>query len=58
MRLLKVVGLFKFSLSCIRNPSKPVTIEDTKGKVTGKIEMDNLIEGMKRPKSQGTNITG
>ena len=34
------------------------TIEDTKGKITGKIEMDNLIEGMKRPKSQGTNITG
>ena len=39
-------------------PSKPVTIEDYKGKVTGKIEMDNLIQGMKRPKSQGTNITG
>jgi len=40
------------------SPSKPVTIEDTKGKITGKIEMANLIEGMKRPKSQGTNITG
>ena len=39
-------------------PSKPVTIENSKGKVTGKIEMVNLIEGMKRPKSQGTNITG
>ncbi len=39
-------------------PSKPVTIEDSKGKITGKIEMVNLIEGMKRPKSQGTNITG
>ena len=39
-------------------PSKPVTIEDTKGHITGKIEMANLIEGMKRPKSQGTNITG
>ena len=40
------------------SPTKPVTIEDTKGKITGKIEMANLIEGMKRPKSQGTNITG
>ncbi len=40
------------------SPSKPVTIEDTNGKITGKIEMTNLIEGMKRPKSQGTNITG
>ena len=40
------------------DPSKPVTIENTRGKVTGKIEMNNLIEGMKRPKSQGTNITG
>jgi glycine betaine/proline transport system ATP-binding protein len=40
------------------SPSKPVTIEDTEGKITGKIEMANLIEGMKRPKSQGTNITG
>jgi len=40
------------------SPSKPVTIENTKGKITGKIEMANLIEGMKRPKSQGTNITG
>ena len=39
-------------------PSKPVTIENKKGKITGKIEMANLIEGMKRPKSQGTNITG
>ena len=39
-------------------PSKPVTIENTKGEITGKIEMANLIEGMKRPKSQGTNITG
>lgn len=39
-------------------PSKPVTIENSKGKITGKIEMVNLIEGMKRPKSQGTNITG
>lgn len=39
-------------------PSKPVTIEDTKGNITGKIEMVNLIEGMKRPESQGTNITG
>ena len=39
-------------------PSKPVTIEDIKGNITGKIEMVNLIEGMKRPKSQGTNITG
>ena len=39
-------------------PSKPVTIEASKGRDTGKIEMDNLIEGMKRPKSQGTNITG
>ncbi|MDC1086971.1 glycine betaine/L-proline ABC transporter ATP-binding protein [Alphaproteobacteria bacterium] len=40
------------------DPSKPVTIENSKGNVTGKIEMANLIEGMKRPKSQGTNITG
>ena len=40
------------------SPTKPVTIEDTTGKITGKIEMANLIEGMKRPKSQGTNITG
>ena len=40
------------------DPSKPVTIEDSKGNITGKIEMGNLIEGMKRPKSQGTNITG
>jgi len=39
-------------------PSKPVTIQNSKGKVTGKIEITNLIEGMKRPKSQGTNITG
>ena len=39
-------------------PSKPVTIENSKGIITGKIEMANLIEGMKRPKSQGTNITG
>ena len=39
-------------------PSKPVTIKNSKGKVTGKIEITNLIEGMKRPKSQGTNITG
>ena len=39
-------------------PSKPVTIEDTKGNITGKIEMVNLIEGIKRPESQGTNITG
>ena len=41
-----------------KDPSKPVTIENAKGKITGKIEIDNLIEGMKRPKSQGTNITG
>ena len=40
------------------DPLKPVTIENSKGNVTGKIEMANLIEGMKRPKSQGTNITG
>jgi len=40
------------------DPSKPVTIENSKGKITGKIEMGNLIEGMKRPKSQGTSITG
>jgi len=40
------------------DPSKPVTIKNSKGKITGKIEMSNLIEGMKRPKSQGTNITG
>ena len=40
------------------DPSKPVTIENSKGKIIGKIEMGNLIEGMKRPKSQGTNITG
>jgi glycine betaine/proline transport system ATP-binding protein len=40
------------------DPSKPVTIENSKGNITGKIEMGNLIEGMKRPKSQGTNITG
>ena len=40
------------------SPSKPVTIENEKGNITGKIEMANLIEGMKRPKSQGTNITG
>ena len=40
------------------DPSKPVTIENSKGQITGKIEMANLIEGMKRPKSQGTNITG
>ena len=39
-------------------PSKPVTIENSKGKITGKIEMVNLVEGMKRPKSLGTNITG
>ena len=39
-------------------PSKPVTIENSKNKVVGKIEITNLIEGMKRPKSQGTNITG
>ena len=39
-------------------PSKPVTIKNSTGKITGKIEMSNLIEGMKRPKSQGTNITG
>ena len=39
-------------------PSKPVTIENLRGKITGKIEMVNLIEGMKRPKSLGTNITG
>ena len=39
-------------------PSKPVTIENSKGDIIGKIEMANLIEGMKRPKSQGTNITG
>jgi len=39
-------------------PTKPVTIEDSKGKIIGKIEITNLIEGMKRPKSQGTNITG
>ncbi|MDC1356267.1 glycine betaine/L-proline ABC transporter ATP-binding protein [Pseudomonadota bacterium] len=41
-----------------KDPSKPVTIENSKGKITGKIEIGNLIEGMKRPKSQGTNITG
>ena len=40
------------------DPSKPVTIQNSKGNITGKIEMANLIEGMKRPKSQGTNITG
>lgn len=40
------------------DPSKPVTIENSKGNIIGKIEMGNLIEGMKRPKSQGTNITG
>ena len=40
------------------DPSKPVTIENSKGNIIGKIEMANLIEGMKRPKSQGTNITG
>ena len=40
------------------NPSKPVTIKNSKGNITGKIEIANLIEGMKRPKSQGTNITG
>ena len=40
------------------DPSKPVTIKNSKGNITGKIEMANLIEGMKRPKSQGTNITG
>ena len=40
------------------DPSKPVTIENSKGNITGKIKMANLIEGMKRPKSQGTNITG
>ena len=39
-------------------PSKPVTIENSEGTITGKIEIANLIEGMKRPKSQGTNITG
>ena len=39
-------------------PSKPVTIKNLKNKVVGKIEITNLIEGMKRPKSQGTNITG
>ena len=40
------------------DPSKPVTIKNSKGNITGKIEIGNLIEGMKRPKSQGTNITG
>ena len=40
------------------DPSKPVSIENKRGKITGKIEIANLIEGMKRPKSQGTNITG
>ena len=40
------------------DPSKPVSIENKNGKITGKIEIANLIEGMKRPKSQGTNITG
>ena len=40
------------------DPSKPVTIKNSKGNITGKIEIANLIEGMKRPKSQGTNITG
>ena len=40
------------------DPSKPVTIENSQGNIIGKIEMGNLIEGMKRPKSQGTNITG
>ena len=40
------------------DPSKPVTIENSKGNIIGKIEMGNLLEGMKRPKSQGTNITG
>ncbi|MDB9870048.1 betaine/proline/choline family ABC transporter ATP-binding protein [Alphaproteobacteria bacterium] len=39
-------------------PSKPVTVKNVEGKVIGKIAMPNLIEGMKRPKSQGTNITG
>jgi glycine betaine/proline transport system ATP-binding protein len=39
-------------------PSKPVTIQNSRKQITGKIEMVNLIEGMKRPKSQGTNITG
>ena len=39
-------------------PTKPVTIENSKGKIIGKIEITNLIEGMKRPESQGTNITG
>jgi hypothetical protein len=39
-------------------PSKPVTIQNSKSKVIGKIEITNLIEGMKRPESQGTNITG
>ena len=40
------------------DPSKPVTIKSSRGSIIGKIEMANLIEGMKRPKSQGTNITG
>ena len=40
------------------DPSKPVTIKNSKGNIIGKIKMGNLIEGMKRPKSQGTNITG
>jgi len=40
------------------DPSKPVTIKNSRGSIIGKIEMANLIEGMKRPKSQGTNITG
>ena len=39
-------------------PSNPVTIQNSKSKVIGKIEITNLIEGMKRPESQGTNITG
>ena len=39
-------------------PSNPVTIQNSKSKIIGKIEITNLIEGMKRPKSQGTNITG
>ncbi len=40
------------------DPSKPVTIKNSRGSIIGKIEMANLIEGMKRPKSKGTNITG
>ena len=50
-KLFFVIIFLCFSVSNAQNI-------DVEGKVIGKIAMPNLIEGMKRPKSQGTNITG